>query len=693
MNTLLSKLHSWWDRLTVEGKDGVAVLILSVPLILVLVIHISLLHQLRSVQQRSEAALIARDQVNTLARLAVDIEDAFRGYLLTEQDAFLQPMLDATSKFKTSITQVLELAAGLPEISDDLRKAIQRLDELLLSKQELVQKIRTGQAEEVLRYVRSGKGLMMSKALRVEVRGIVDRLDQRQRTLQAEEEALTNRAFWGLIAAVILGLALGWVTLRLLRRSITQPLSALQASVAKFGEEPDLDLRSLSMPIGSSDEIGKLARSCNDMFLGIRRHIHELETINAIGNEINTISPEGMYGVLRRITDRAAEMLAADVCLVMLRHEQISCWVIEAASHEWHDKLRKSVVLWDEFAIAARAFETRKAAMGEDLPDGQKPEVIRRNLMGESLLAIPLLYRGEPFGVLLFLVERRVPRTFWNLRLAKGFADEAAIAISNARLYEAATNERKGLERRLRQLEHLAEMLAHDLKGPGERMGYLAARLHKEYGDGRRPLDEQAVRWLDWLVGYGQTLTQRVESILEVARVGAGVDAMEAIDPAIVVAEVLKARAGELEARNVKVKTVFTVLLVPCHREYLRQVFDNLISNVLKYACNRPDPELRIIACRQGDWVKFTVSDNGPGIPLTQRPRVFDPFVRLDSDAKGSGIGLTIVKRIVELYGGDVWVEDDDVPGCRIAFTLPTLGDLSPAAAQRPAVEASKEMS
>ena len=82
-----------------------------------------------------------------------------------------------------------------------------------------------------------------------------------------------------------------------------------------------------------------------------------------------------------------------------------------------------------------------------------------------SHAAIPLLSQGIPFGVLILLTERDIPCEFWNVGLAKGFADEAAVAIANARLYQAAQENGKGLQSRLRQLEHLAEMLAHDLKG------------------------------------------------------------------------------------------------------------------------------------------------------------------------------------------------------------------------------------
>jgi signal transduction histidine kinase len=189
----------------------------------------------------------------------------------------------------------------------------------------------------------------------------------------------------------------------------------------------------------------------------------------------------------------------------------------------------------------------------------------------------------------------------------------------------------------------------------------------------------------------GRDLAERIHNILEVARVGTQREGVEAVDPAVVLNEVLKARAGELERRQVKVTVDNGLPLVACHRAYLQQIFDNLISNAVKFSGDRPDPTLNIAAVRDGNQVQFSVTDNGIGIPLQQRERVFHPFVRLHPDvAQGSGIGLTIVKRIVELYGGRVWIEANDPAGSTVLFTLPVLGDLTrdwPSSAQSDVVE------
>jgi signal transduction histidine kinase len=461
----------------------------------------------------------------------------------------------------------------------------------------------------------------------------------------------------------------------LIARAITGPLAALEASVTALGTEAESESLLHAMAIRSSDEIGQLARAYRTMAQRIRQHIHELETISAIGHDINTIGADGLSGVLRRITDSAALLLKADVCLVMSRDEKMGCWIVEAASGEWHDRLHQSVMLWEEFPVSIRAFETKQPAIGEDLRLDERPEVVRRNRIGESMLSIPLLSQGVPFGVLVLLTENKVPRSFWNLSLARGFADEAAVAIANARLLEAAQQRGKGLEARLRQFEHLAETLAHDLKAPGERVQGLVDMLSREYGSS---FDARGLRWLALLEQNGKELTERVHDILSLARVGAGADAVEAVDPAAVIQDIMKQEAGTLEARRVRLHVQEEFPLVACHRAYLRQVFDNLMSNAMKYAGQGATPEISITAVRLRDRVQFAVYDNGPGIPTAQRERVFQPFIRLNPEQiKGSGIGLTIVRRIIELYGGEVWIESANGAGCRVAFTLPALGALT----------------
>lgn len=670
----MSRLRDSWNPLRIQQKVWVILLLVFLPLIAALAGHVTLLDRLQALQQQHHQVVLAREQVHILRRLTVDIEDAFRGYLLTRQDVFLAPMKEAEPKLKPTLDRIVSLAAEVPGLDVNIQVIEGRINRLLRSKHELLDQVKAGHLGEVLQYVQSGQGIALSDDLREHFRILEDRLVEQMEGMETNQLWFARLAFWGLVFAVAGVVGLGLIGARLLARSITSPIAALQHSVKTFRTQADSDDALHTIATRTADEIGQLARSYCEMIGRIRQQIRELEVLSAIGHEINTIGPDGLDGVLRRITDHAADLLQADICLVMLRNEQMGCWVVEAASGCWNERLQKSVMLWEEFPVSVQAFETKQPAIGENLRRDLRPEVSRRNLIGDSMLAIPLLAQGKAFGVLALLQERAVPREAWNLRLAKGFADEAAVAIANARLYHAAQQKGQDVQARIRELEYLAETLAHDLKAPGERVEGLAALVR---ADSATQMSEQAQQWMSLIEANGKELRRRVEHILQVARIGARATAVEAVDPAVVLQDVLKLRAGELERGRVRIEVQPDLPLVACHGAYLRQVIDNIISNAIKFAGECADPLIKISWERRGEQVVFTVSDNGRGIDPSDHDRVFEPFVRLHSDAiPGSGIGLTIVKRIVELYGGRVWIESNPSGGCSVCFTMPALGEL-----------------
>ena len=402
----------------------------------------------------------------------------------------------------------------------------------------------------------------------------------------------------------------------------------------------------------------------------------DVDTLSAIGREILSMGPHDLEGVLRGITDRAVQLLEVGISLIMLKNDQMGCWIIEAASGEWHERLNKSVMLWQEFPLSVQAYDTKQPVIGEDLSRDHGPEITRRNQFGRSMLSIPLLSQGSAFGVLVLMHQRSVPREEWNLTLANALANLAALAIVNAGLYRTTTFEKdQNLQSRIRELQYLAENLAHDVKAPGERIQGLASLLRADPGS---ELSEEGIHWLALIDVYGKELKKRAEHILDLARIGSAAIAVEAVDPAVIIQDVLRLRGGELEQSRARIDVQADMPLVACHEAYLRQVFDNVISNALKFSRTNQEPLIRISWERNKEQIYFKVTDNGPGISLTDHERVFLPFVRLcPNETVGSGIGLTIVRRIIELYGGRVWVDSQVGRGCSVIFSMPALGDLS----------------
>ena len=661
----------WGGQLRIQHKVWVVLLLLCVPLSAGIAIHLYVVQQLLALQEQRQELMLAEEQIQVLGRLAIDIEDGFRGYVLTQEPAFLAPLDEAESKLDQALSDATKSLAKLSGSPNHLAPIEQQLKGLLRSKHELIADIQKGPANKALAYVLSGEGLRLSDLLREDVRTVEDRLEGQRNSLNERADALSQRTFVGLWITLAGVVALGWIVSRILARSLTDPITRLQSATARIGAQVDVAgiTELLANGRGVKDELGQLAKAYLAMARRIETNIQEIEALDTIGQEINTLGPDDLAGVLRRITDRAVELVQTDICLVLLRDDRVGCWIVEAASGEWNDRLKKWVMPWEELPVSVQAFETREAT-GERFRSDKWPQMARHNLIGDSMLAIPLLAQGIPFGVLSFLNERPRAAHEWNQRLAEGLAQEAALAISNARLHEAAQQKQGGLVTRLRQLEHLAETLAHDLKGPGARMEELARLLVQEDSG---QFDDRTKRWLSLIEENGRDLVQRVEGILTVAHVGADQEDITAVDPTAIIGAVLKARADEIGRLRAVVHVEPELPLVACHGANLRQVFDNLVSNALKFTREGESPVVRISGRVQGPMVAFSVEDHGIGIPSTQRTRVFQPFVRLAmSEAAGSGIGLTIIQRIVELYGGKVWVDGAEGPGCTVQFTLPS---------------------
>ena len=222
------------------------------------------------------------------------------------------------------------------------------------------------------------------------------------------------------------------------------------------------------------------------------------------------------------------------------------------------------------------------------------------------------------------------------------------------------------LRRANKELQEFAYITAHDLKTPLRGIGTLAGWISTDYAD---KFDEQGKKQVRLLVGKAKQMSALIDDILQYSRLGHTNPEKRPLDLNTVLSEVI---AGIDPPENIEISFENELPLLMCEKTQIIQVFQNLLSNAVKYM-DKPEGQLKGGWVEQDGFWKFSVADNGPGIDEKYFKKIFKIFQTLSTDDRvdSTGIGLSIVKKIVELNAGIVWVESQPGHGCTFFFTVP----------------------
>jgi PAS domain S-box-containing protein len=226
------------------------------------------------------------------------------------------------------------------------------------------------------------------------------------------------------------------------------------------------------------------------------------------------------------------------------------------------------------------------------------------------------------------------------------------------------------LQRSNSDLEQFAYVSSHDLQTPLRNVVHFAQLLQRRY---KGHLDSEADEFIHFIVDSGKQMSHLISDVLEYSRVVGGNKPMLSVSASESVALALGNLAGQIAAAGADIIVDESLPEVLAEPSFLISLFQNLIGNAIKYRSPQRRLTVRVWAEHLApDQVRFAVSDNGIGIDPAYHEKIFDLFQQLkrSSDTEGTGIGLTLCRRIVQRFGGNIWVQSQPGDGATFFFTL-----------------------
>ncbi len=315
-----------------------------------------------------------------------------------------------------------------------------------------------------------------------------------------------------------------------------------------------------------------------------------------------------------------------------------------------------------------------KSDMVESVSRSENPELMPRSMKRSpyaSVVVFPLKAKGRAVGVgALFSETDRVLEDSQR-EIMEGIGTVIGAAIENSRLHEETIQKTRLLESKNRELQQFTYAITHDLKSPILVIEGFARELKRS---GHLEVEQDVL--IEAIMTSSARLHSLVNDLLDLARVGSVETVLEETDVGELVERVLNDLSIRLTEKRVKVSLEGKFPKLYIVTRYIERVFTNLIDNAIKYTGDQANPLLTIGVQDKGDHCLFYVRDNGIGIQQEFHERIFAIFQRVKSSdtekVEGSGLGLSFVKKIVELSGGTVWVESAGKgKGSTFYFTLP----------------------
>ena len=454
------------------------------------------------------------------------------------------------------------------------------------------------------------------------------------------EESLAH-ARWMVLTNLLI--TLGGVALLLgvigyaFHRIVSRPVSEIETHMALIGQGDF----GRELPPLADNEIGLLGRTLEQMRAQVREKTGALERRNAELTEVQKqlrSAHEDLEGLYRAFPDGII-VLQPDGGVIDLNPSAAALLKVEQTA-----------------AVGKRCYELCFGGKGPPCDSAEVCPLTRTGKAGAVAHAIHHLWPGPD--------ERYLDVSATQLPAADGRPRRALIVLRDV---TAAVHSREFIQRKSAELEGLVHALGHDLKAPLANIKGMVEMLQ-----GGTLTADQTRHFLSRVHANAATMGRLITDLVELSRIDFRQEPLEDLDANAVVQEALRMHEQKIAARGAAVALMPGLPRVRYPRTRLLQIFSNLVGNALAHTGEQPGLSIEIGCVTTPAGHAFSVEDNGPGIDAETQQHLFEPFFTRTQKGNGSsGLGLTIVKRIVEKNGGSIHVESGPGRGARFVFTVP----------------------
>jgi signal transduction histidine kinase/tripartite-type tricarboxylate transporter receptor subunit TctC len=403
-----------------------------------------------------------------------------------------------------------------------------------------------------------------------------------------------------------------------------------------------------------------------------------LQQQTATADVLKTISRStfDLQSVLQTLVQSAARLCEADKATITRQKDGVF-FRAEAYgfSPEFIEYVRTVPVEPERGSVTGRVLLEGQIIHIPDVQADPEYSFVEAQKLGgfRTLLGVPMLREGVPIGVLGLARSEARPFTEKQIELVSTFADQAAIAIENVRLFDEIQDKSRQLEEASQHKSQFLANMSHELRTPlNAILGYTELILDSIYGE----MPEKARGVLDRVQRNGRHLLGLINDVLDLSKIEAGQLTLSLTDYSLksVIQAVFSAVEPLASEKQIALKIDVAPKLPQGHGDERRltQVLLNLVGNAIKFT---DIGEVSITGCCANGSFSVAVRDTGPGISLTDQAKLFQEFQQADNSITrkkgGTGLGLAISKRIIEMHGGRIWVESSPGHGSTFAFTLP----------------------